>query len=191
MSRTTGRVIPHELYPTPTYCVSLLAKHLRVEAGDWLLEPCVADGNIYSHPAFDGCKKRWAELRRGRDYLKYDFEQKFDLIITNPPFSLTREFLEKSRSELNPGGVIAYLQRLNYLGSDKRVPFWKSFGTPDKLGVLTPRPRFTNDGSDSCEYGWFIWDDGARLGNPRCVSDKPIFIMEDPLCRPPKKQKQR
>lgn len=65
MSRTTGRVIPHELYPTPVYCVSLLAKHLRVEPGDWLLEPCAADGNIYNHPAFANCKKRWAEIRRG------------------------------------------------------------------------------------------------------------------------------
>lgn len=191
MSRTTGVVRPNELYPTPRYCVDLLVKHLRIEDGDWLLEPCAAEGVIYDHPAFKNCKRQWAEIRRGRDYLTHEFLQKFDLIITNPPFSLTKEFLRRSQTQLKPGGVIAYLQRLNYLGSDARVPFWEEVGTPDKLGVITPRPRFVNNGSDSCEYGWFIWDEGAKLGQPRCLSDKPIFIMSAPECRQPKKQKQR
>lgn len=191
MSRTTGTVIPHELYPTPKYCVDLLLKYLRIEPTDWFLEPCAAEGAIYNHEALETNKKRWAELRRGRDYLTFDFKQKFDIIITNPPFSLTEKFLAKSKSELKEGGVIAYLQRLNYLGSDKRVPFWRAVGEPDMLGVITPRPRFVNHSSDSCEYGWFIWDDGARLGNPRCLFPKPIYVLEDRLCRPPKRQRSR
>ena len=63
-----------------------------------------------------------------------------------------------------------YLQRVNFLGSIKRIDFWENFGHPDKFPILVPRPRFTAGRSDSCEYAWYIWDEGNRVNLPAGLS---------------------
>lgn len=58
---------------------------------------------------------------------------------------------------------MVYLQRVNFLGSKRRVDFWQKIGFPDKTPVIVPRPRFVKGGSDSCEYMWMIWDRANRF----------------------------
>lgn len=176
MSSTTGNVIERELYPTPPSAVAALLNCISFRAGDHFMEPCRAEGNIFDPVPLPAEQKEWAEIRHGRDYLAWDFGRKFDVIITNPPFSLTEEFLRKSLSELEPDGTMIYLQRVNFLGSKKRVPFWAEVGFPNKTPILVPRPRFVNGGSDSCEYSWFVWDNGGRVNLPNGLSH---LIAED------------
>ena len=161
MSSTKGDVIAQEHYPTPVNAIKALLDQLVILPNDKFLEPCRAAGNIYNQINLPESQKYWAELSDGVDYLLTPFP-KMDIIITNPPFSLTCEFLEKSLSELSEKGVLAYLQRVNYLGSLKRLEFWERVGTPDKFTVLVPRPSFVG-GQDSCEFAWFIYDRGNRL----------------------------
>ena len=165
MSSTTGNTVNQEHYPTPVNAVKALVDELIILPNDKFLEPCRAGGNIYNLIDLPESQKYWAELTDGIDYLNTPFP-KMDIIITNPPFSLTREFLKKSLSELSPTGTIAYLQRVNYLGSVKRLPFWADVGFPNKFPVLVPRPAFVktvNGSHDSCEYAWFIYDRGNRF----------------------------
>ena len=170
MSSTTGNTIERELYPTPISAVAALMRHIQFRQGDTFMEPCRAEGNIYDAVPLPDGQKEWAEIRHGRDYMAWDFGRQFDVIITNPPFSLTEEFMRKSLSELAPDGTLIYLQRVNFLGSKKRVPFWAEIGFPNKTPILAPRPRFVNGGSDSCEYSWFIWDKGNRVALPDGLS---------------------
>lgn len=169
MSSTTGNTIPRELYPTPTPSVKALLSHITFRPEDTFLEPCRGTDAIYSEVHIPESQKYWAEIERGVDYLNTPFEQ-MDVIITNPPFTLTEEFIRKSLSELAPNGTMAYLQRVNFLGSKKRVPFWSEVGFPNKTPIIIPRPRFVNGGSDSCEYCWFIWDQGGRVNLPLGLS---------------------
>ena len=169
MSRTNGTVIPKELYPTPDVVVDALMDVINFREGDSFLEPCFGTGAIYNKVTLPCNQKYFAELSVGIDYLATEFTKK-DVIITNPPFSLTEEFLEKSLSELADDGTLIYLQRLNYLGSIKRVPFWARVSFPQKTPVIIPRPRFVGGGSDSCEYAWFIWDKGNRVALPDGLS---------------------
>ncbi len=108
MSSTKGDVISQEHYPTPINAVKALVDQLVVLPNDKFLEPCRAEGNIYNQINLPESQKYWAEIRVGVDYLNTTFP-KMDIIITNPPFSLTREFLEKSLSELSDTGVLAYM----------------------------------------------------------------------------------
>lgn len=85
-----------------------------------------------------------------------------DLIVTNPPFSLSMEFLTKSLSEAQ---TVVYLLRLNYLGSAERKTFWKQ-NQPTHLYVLSNRPSFTGLGTDATEYAWFVWDRGQLFIDP-------------------------
>lgn len=169
MSSTNGTVIPRELYPTPLVTVDSLLSKLKLKPTDTFLEPCRGTDAIYSKVNLPDEQKYWAELSMGVDYLETPFSN-IDVIITNPPFTLTEEFLRKSLSELAPNGTLAYLQRVNYLGSKKRVPMWTEIGFPNKTPVIVPRPRFVNGGSDSCEYCWFIWDYGNRFDLPMGLS---------------------
>lgn len=144
-------------YYTPRYCIELLIKRIDFTKVNSFLEPCKGDGRILEYIPND-ILKYYAELDDGIDYLNTDFSQ-VDLIITNPPFSLSLEFINKS---LKDGKTVCYLQRLNWLGSKSRKDFWNS-NTPDKIFILSKRPQFIkemglNSGTDSTEYAWFIWD---------------------------------
>jgi len=164
VSSTNGNTLPQEHYPTPINLVKALIAELTINPWDKFLEPCRADGNIYNQIVLPESQKYWAELRDGVDYLSTGYPQ-VDIIVTNPPFSLTCEFLEKSLGELSPTGTLAYLQRVNYLGSIGRLPFWERVGFPNKFAVTVPRPSFVKGKNDSCEYAWYIYDRGNRFRN--------------------------
>jgi len=85
-------------------------------------------------------------------------------VITNPPFSLAEKFLRHAR-EVYAHARIILLLRLNFLGSEERVPFWAEVGMPDVF-VLPNRPSFVKGRKDSCEYGWFVWPRASASSQP-------------------------
>lgn len=162
MSSTKGTGLERDNYPTPVAVVEELLSHLTLRPTDLFLEPCRGSGNIYDRIDLPREQKYHAELEEGKDYLM-EFFPPIDVIITNPPFSLTEEFLRKAFLELTRDGTLCFLQRVNFLGSKIRVEFWAEIGFPQKTPVIIPRPRFIRGGSDSCEYMWMIWDRGNRF----------------------------
>lgn len=164
MSSTNGKKIEKDNYPTPINAVEALLNKLTLRPSDTFLEPCRGTKNIFDRINLPKEQKYWAEIEEDVDYLNTNFTQK-DVIITNPPFSLTVEFVRKSLDELAPDGTMAYLQRVNFLGSKCRVDFWAEIGFPNKTPIIIPRPRFVNGSSDSCEYMWMIWDKGHRFAD--------------------------
>ena len=95
-----------------------------------------------------------------QDYFTWQTKAKFDVIITNPPFSLAMDFITKSIA-LQPKFVIMLL-RLNYVGSEKRHHFM-STNMFHRTYVLPNRPPFTKNkegkwSTDSIEYAWFVHD---------------------------------
>lgn len=144
--------VDRDFYPTPTYTVRSLLDHMDLTKVNSFLEPCRGEDSIFKQVNVK--EKYWAELSLGVDYLTTVFN-KVDLIITNPPFTLAKEFLKKSLAESD---CVCYLLRINYLGSKIRKPFWKEIGTPNKLLVLSKRPSFIKGKTDATEYAWFCWD---------------------------------
>lgn len=148
---------PQDLYPTPAPPIDALLEVMSIPDGTRFHEPCKGQGAIYDRIP---CRHRsHDEIGEGRDYLTARYPgNNFDLIITNPPFSLAIEFLQKSLQE---AVTVCYLLRLNFLGSQKRRSFWQA-NRPSHVLVLANRPCFTGDGkTDSIEYAWFCWD---RIG---------------------------
>lgn len=156
---STGRAdvrIDQDKYDTPIYTVNSLMNVLDMNKfnNGIFLEPCRSVGNIYNHiynEVYAG-KRLWAEIDEGVDYLSNTFRA--DFAITNPPFSLALEFLEKMLHEVKS---VFCLLRLNFLGSQKRYEFWNT-NPPTHVLVLSKRPSFTGKGTDSIEYAWFCWD---------------------------------
>lgn len=93
----------------------------------------------------------------GVDYLTTNVGPQVDLFISNPPFSLSHEFVTKMLDERGPYTYVACLLRLGFLGSQKRADWWRAH-TPDALRILSKRPSFTDDGrTDNSEYAWYVW----------------------------------
>lgn len=102
----------------------------------------------------------------------------YNVIITNPPFSLALEFIKRS-IELKPNFVILLL-RLNFLGSVERSDYLREH-MPD-IYVLPNRPSFNGKGStDSIEYAWFIWRSDNQYGKSSAGTIKLLAntILED------------
>jgi len=80
-----------------------------------ILEPCKGTGSFYNNFPKD-CEKDWCEISKGKDFLKYD--KKVEWIITNPPWSKIRKFLQKSMEVSNN---IIFLCTINHLWTKARL----------------------------------------------------------------------
>jgi hypothetical protein len=108
----------------------------------------------------------------------------FDLIIGNPPFSLWEVHVNKAMNLLKKGGKLAFLLRLNIMGSN---PLIKDLGINRQtllsnlnlinIHPIIPRPQFLDEsnnillnkhgkkGTDSTEYGLFVWSKEPKKMN--------------------------
>lgn len=153
-----------DFYPTPKSAIHVILERIKLDQVTSSCEPCRGDDAIFK---FLPGNRSWAELSKGIDYLSCPMLF-VELIMTNPPFSLALEFLEKS---LTHGLTIVYLLRLNFLGTKKRKPFFQK-NPPTHLYILSQRPSFTGHGTDATEYAWFVWDRGELM------EDKPgIYVL--------------
>jgi hypothetical protein len=165
-------------YPTPAWCVHRLLEAVPLPHDGLCLEPAFGDGAIVrAINSMVGLKRSWlgvdirpecsnAANALGVRFLDANFlaaatlsGKRFSLAITNPPYSLAQQFIERC---LEVAKVTAMLLRLNYLGSAKRAAFMRA--NPPDVYVLPNRPAFVNGKTDSCEYAWFVWGmGGGRL----------------------------
>lgn len=89
-------------------------------------------------------------------------ERQVDVVVSNPPFALAMDFLRHTIEDIDPP-LAAFLLRLNFLGSAKRAD-WLAAHPPRAIRVLTKRPNFTGQGTDSIEYAWMLWGRGVPPG---------------------------
>lgn len=96
------------------------------------------------------------------DYLLADCKDKYDLIITNPPFNIALEVIKKALNDIRPGGLVVMLLRLNFFGSKERKPFWEKH-MPIYTFTHHRRMSFTDKkGTDSIEYCHMVWRKGTN-----------------------------
>ena len=99
-----------------------------------------------------------AEIRE--DYLSIDCHGDFTTIITNPPFNIAREIIEKALNDVKEGGWVIMLLRLNFFGGKLRKDMWDK-QMPKYAFIHSKRMSFTDDGkTDSIEYMHCIWQKG-------------------------------
>lgn len=96
------------------------------------------------------------------DYLTYECENIYDVIITNPPFNIAENIIRKALNDVKDNGWCIFLLRLNYFGSDKRQVFWNDI-FPKYTFVDFRRMSFTDDKkTDSIEYAHFCFQKGYK-----------------------------
>lgn len=103
-----------------------------------------------------------------RDYLTVEEGWDGD-VVTNPPYRLAKEFVEKSLEIVGPGRKVAMLLKLTFLESQKRWPLFME-NPPIRVWVFRERQVCGANGvfdtrSSAVCYAWFIWSKGYR-GSP-------------------------
>lgn len=161
-------------YPTPLNTIETFLNTYELDKNGVILEPCAGNGNFVKALRNKGYKnkiianeirseetanliKSGADVITHEDFLETDcVYDNVSTIITNPPYSLAKEFLEKC-FELYPDADIIMLLRLAFLESKTRYDFWQQYPV-NKLYVLSNRPKFVNNKTDATAYAFFVWD---------------------------------
>jgi len=191
---------PNDFYGTPEWCVRALFKHIipwAAQSGEMVVEPSAGDGAIVRAMLNVGIgARRIAAVEQdgrhhqaladlgvcvvGGDTLSLTYSN-VGLVVMNPPYRKAREHVEHALQQVyGKAGTVAALLRLGFLGSKRRISFWKQH--PADVFVLPERPSFTTDGkTDASEYAWFVW--GPGRGGKWQVLD----LEED--CLPVKKRR--
>lgn len=183
-NRRGGKRRESDYYPTPDdvadRVVALCSGH--AVSGD-VLEPSAGSGAFIRAvrkwmpsarvTAVEPDQNRWPALHAEGDALRlYPFaletlsdsvpDERWDLIIGNPPYSLAEQHVRLCLSLLAPAGRLVFLLRLSFLESTKRAALFREKPLSD-VYVFSKRPSFTNDGkTDSAAYAVFVWTDGHR-----------------------------
>lgn len=175
MSSTRGQAKATDDFSTPGWCTRALFRRLGLPTTTPILDPCAGDGAILRVARDLGHECGAIELRPecfdalngdglstdevfigdalGTAYYGHVSDGHAVAVVTNPPYSLAREFVDRWAH----GRVCAaFLLRLNFLGSQKRAAWWRE-KMPSLVLVLPKRPSFTGGPTDSCEYAWIVY----------------------------------
>ncbi len=154
-----------EAYFTPSWVTEWLL-HEETFDGGKVWEPACGDGAMSEVLIAAGCDVVSSDLRDygygvpGVDFLTAPIPPEVRHILTNPPYQLAQEFIERGLELIaETGGKAAFFLRNEYDCAAKRVFLFEHPSFAQKL-VLTRRPRWVagSTGSPRHNYAWFVWD---------------------------------
>lgn len=114
-------------------------------------------------PEAAGLRDRGVTVATSVDFLALAVDEQPDWIVGNPPYGAAEAHVRRALAVSTAG--VAFLLRLAFLESTKRLAFWREY-PPAEVHVLSRRPSFTGGGTDSAAYGWFIWRIGRDAKEP-------------------------
>lgn len=179
--------VDYDFYATDPIAVQKLLHKYSIN-GSEILEPCVGNGNIANtiNKFYNNkCNVTGVDIvDRGypntiiHDYLTWETDKKFDCIITNPPYSLAKEFVEKSMPLLNdgydedgyPNGQLIMFLKIQFLEGAKRKELFEKY-PPKYIYVFRNRMATWNNGepldpngkrwATTMCHAWFVWEKGS------------------------------
>ena len=180
--------VENDYYATDPQSVRDLLDIYDIE-GETFYEPCVGEGHIAKvlKEYFPNSEVYGTDLiNRGYGNGKFDFinenledrsdlliPKKVDWIITNPPYSLAKEFIDKSLAMTNKG--VAMFLKVQFLEGQARKEWFKNSSLKYVYVFSKRQDPFRNGdevnpktgkkwGSTMC-FAWFIWKHGYN-GEP-------------------------
>lgn len=152
-----------DFYPTPPNVTHALMKFLHMHPCNVVWEPACGDGAMaevvkqYGHEVISTDLRNTGYGEGEVDFLKES--RKCDLIITNPPFNISQEFILHALTEAR---IVAMVLKSQYWHAAKRTALFKDH-PPAFVLPLTWRPDFMGGergGAPTMEVHWTVWIDG-------------------------------
>ena len=153
----------NDFYATPEESTEKLLRVVTFRGR--IYEPCCGQGHISEVLVKHGYEVFSSDLvDRGYGTPRVDFlmeTQKYDNIVTNPPFKNALEFAERAL-ELSRYKV-ALLLKLSFLEGVARRNFFKRY-PPEKVWVFSQRQALMKNGEPHSggmlALAWFVWSKG-------------------------------
>lgn len=126
-----------DLVFTPFDLAQKIVRHFSPSG--FILEPCMGEGSFYYNlKEYADGEADWCELSKGRDFFEWP-EKDYNWIITNPPFSKFRAFLQKS---MQVADNVVFLCSINHiLGLRARLKDIKVAGFYIREVLLCDTPK--------------------------------------------------
>lgn len=157
-----GQRQKNDYYPTPPECTEALIRWLNIRRSSTIWEPAAGEGNMVTVLKQAGFNVIATDIQTGTDFLTTPLIQKnIDWIITNPPFSLSVEFIKHCAELHKP---FALLLKSQYWHSAKRKAIFDQI-KPTAILPLTWRPDFLGKGASLMDMLWTIWEVPQFEGN--------------------------
>lgn len=152
-----------DFYPTPSWATKALLDKESFNGDIW--EPCTGTGAMssviegYGYNVIKSDIIQTEQVQFTEDFLLT--ERRCSNIITNPPYNIINEFVEKAYAATDE--KLCLLLRLAFLEGAKRKNTIFTNSPPSKVIVFPERITFYPNGiqtagSGTTAYGWFIWD---------------------------------
>ena len=153
-----------DFYPTPRNVTVALMDFLNLPKDFVVWEPACGSHAMSSVIEEYGHTVIATDIIYDQDYLTTHV--KADAIITNPPFNLSEQFIEKA---VNESWIVALLLKSQYWHGAKRLKLFEKY-PPVYVLPLTWRPDFLEHerkigdkkGSPTMEVAWSVWNLGSN-----------------------------
>ena len=125
---------------------------------DWVVWECAeGQGNLKRAFKSEGYSVIGSDILTGHDFLKYEPETHYDVIITNPPYKYKQQFLERAYSLGKP---FAFLLPLTTFETRKRQALFKKYGVQviffdKRINFTTPTGKSGKNSSSWFATAWF------------------------------------
>lgn len=156
---------------TPYILAEAIINHFKPNGK--ILEPCKGQGN-FLRALPKGTD--WCELLEGRDF--FDYKGKVDWIITNPPYSKMRKFMQKA---MEVSDNVVFLTTINHLWLKARIRDINQAGFGIKEIVLCNTP--TSFPQSGFQIGCFHLQRGYCGSISFSKLELPVFLPDDLLIK--------
>lgn len=165
-----------DFYPTPKNVtralMNFMFKEDRFDFNTTIWEPACGDGSM-SEVLKEYCQSVYSSDLRDTgygdgniDFLEYSGKVEFDAIITNPPFNLSAQFIDKANKETR---AVCMLLKSQYWHAKNRADLFFQ-NPPAYVLPLTWRPDFLEHerkvgekkGAPTMEVAWSVWIRGLN-----------------------------
>jgi hypothetical protein len=142
-------VVYDELY-TPVYAVKPILPYIPKGSTIW---ECTGNGStITAVLKAHRFNIKETHIDDGIDFLKDNSPFDYDIIVTNPPYSLKNQFLKRA---FELGKPFAFLLPITTLTSKARSDLFRKYGI--QVLVLDKRIDFTGKKNNWFNASWFCW----------------------------------
>lgn len=164
-----------DFYPTPPEATSALLNFLNIPHESVIWECACGSGEMARVIANAGYKTISSDIENNGfgvpriDFLTYQQEEKFDWIITNPPFSIAEKFIRRA---WDTGKNFSFLLKTQFWNAACRIETFEEC-RPSYVLPLTWRPDFTGGGGALMDMSWIVWERGNSAETKFEILKKP------------------